>query len=59
MQTSDQIKTAGDVLSIAVAGATLAAWLPPIAAFLAILWTGMRIIIEWPEFVKKVKAWFG
>jgi hypothetical protein len=53
------IKNIGDVLSAAVVGATLITWLPPIAALITILWTVMRIVIEWPSFIKKVKGWFG
>ena len=43
MQTSEQLKEAGDLISISVVGATLAAWLPPIAAFLSIIWLLIRI----------------
>ena len=52
------MKNIGDVLSVAVVGATLTAWLPPVAALLTICWTVMRIVIEWPAFSKKVKSWF-
>lgn len=43
MQTSEQIKNAGDIISLTVVGATLAAWLPPIAAFLSCIWALIRI----------------
>lgn len=36
-------KTVADGLSIAAAVATVAGWLPPLAALLAIVWTGIRI----------------
>jgi CHASE2 domain-containing sensor protein len=37
------IKATGDVLSIATVIATLAQWLPAVAALLTIVWTGIRI----------------
>lgn len=39
----DQMKAAGDALSAFVAVATLANWLPAVAALFTILWTGIRI----------------
>ena len=41
-------KAAGDILSVATVVGTLAAWLPPIAALLTIIWTGLRIY-DWFE----------
>lgn len=40
---NDHAKAAIDGLSLATALATLAAWLPPIAAALSIMWTAIRI----------------
>jgi hypothetical protein len=40
----EQYKVAGDVLSVGTVVATLAAWLPPIAAAFTIVWTLIRII---------------
>ena len=37
------LKPAGDILSIGVVVATLASWLPSIAALLTIIWTLIRI----------------
>jgi peptidoglycan biosynthesis protein MviN/MurJ (putative lipid II flippase) len=36
-------KHVGDAVSIAVVLGALAQWLPPIAALLTIIWTGIRI----------------
>ncbi len=40
---SEQIKIAGDVLSITTIGATLMQILPPIAALLTVVWSCIRI----------------
>ena len=40
---SDSTKQAGDVLSLGVALATIADWLPSVAALLTIVWTAIRI----------------
>lgn len=40
---SEQLKHVGDVVSLAAVIATLAAWLPPIAALVSIVWTLIRI----------------
>ena len=40
---TEQIKAAGDVLSIGTVVATIAGWLPAVAALVTILWTGIRI----------------
>lgn len=37
------MKPAGDILSIGVVLATLASWLPSIAALFTIVWTSIRI----------------
>ena len=42
-ETFDQIKHVGDVLSITVVVATLASWLPALAAGVSIVWTCLRI----------------
>lgn len=39
----DGMKPAGDILSIGVVLATLASWLPSIAALFTIIWTAIRI----------------
>jgi|TARA_R110000764_G_scaffold136289_2_gene224193 hypothetical protein len=49
-------KTVLDAASLAVVGSTLAAWLPPIAALLSIIWTSFRlfeIVARWWEKKKK------
>lgn len=40
---SENVKTVFDGLSVATAIATLAAWLPPLAAFASLVWTVIRI----------------
>lgn len=49
------MKHVGDAVSVAVAVGTLAAWLPPLAALLTIIWTGIRIIET--DTAKRVMAW--
>ena len=39
----ETMKPAGDILSIGVVLATLASWLPAIAALFTIIWTAIRI----------------
>lgn len=39
----EQLKHLGDLLSLGTVIATLAAWLPPLAALFTIIWTGIRI----------------
>ena len=39
----ETMKPAGDILSIGVVLATLASWLPAIAALFTIIWTVIRI----------------
>ena len=43
MHASENLKYGGDALSAALALATLAQWLPAIAAGLSIVWTLIRI----------------
>lgn len=50
--------TVGDATSFAIVGATLLNWLPAIAALFTILWTGMRIVQEWPAFKQIIISWF-
>jgi hypothetical protein len=40
---NEEIKIGLDIGSLAVVGATLASWLPAVAAVLSILWTVIRI----------------
>jgi hypothetical protein len=40
---SEEIKAGFDVGSFAIVGATLADWLPAVAALLSIVWTVIRI----------------
>ena len=42
-QHSEQIKHTGDALSIGTVIATLAGWLPALAALATLVWTGIRI----------------
>ena len=39
----EQLKHLGDALSVGTVIATLAAWLPPLAALFTIVWTAIRI----------------
>jgi chromate transport protein ChrA len=39
----EPLKAIGDVLSLGTVVATLAAWLPPVAALFTIIWTLIRI----------------
>ncbi len=50
----EQIKHLGDALSIGTVIATIAGWLPAIAALLTIVWTGLRIF-ETPTVQKLLK----
>lgn len=43
MHVSESAKNLGDAISIATVLATLAAWLPPLAALFTIVWTSIRI----------------
>lgn len=44
----NHLKAAGDVIATTLTLATVFKWLPAVAAFLTIIWTGMRIY-EWVE----------
>lgn len=58
----ESIKTAGNVVSVSTAAATLAGWLPSIAALLAIIWTGWQIIDRYkygPKNRRKKGAKYG
>jgi hypothetical protein len=49
---NETAKNIADAVSIGIVGSTLAAWLPPIAALLSIIWTSFRlfeIIARWWE----------
>ena len=39
----DPLKPIGDVLSVSTCIATIAGWLPAVAALVTIIWTGIRI----------------
>lgn len=41
--SQENLKSVGDALSVGTVVATLAAWLPPIAALFTIIWTAIRI----------------
>lgn len=56
MSTQEQLKSVGDLLSLGTVVATLATWLPPIAALFTIIWTAIRIY-ETPT-MKKLIAWW-
>lgn len=43
MTQAEQLKVTGDVISLTLIGATLTAWLPPIAAAVSIVWGLIRI----------------
>jgi|TARA_R110000751_G_scaffold296458_2_gene405680 hypothetical protein len=49
---NETAKTAIDAASFAIVGSTLAAWLPPIAALLSIVWTSFRL---YEMAIKKIK----
>ena len=60
------VKQAIDVLSVATVAGTLAAWLPPIAAFFSIVWGIMRTYegltgrkFSESSFAKKARSIFG
>ena len=43
MQVQEQLKSVGDALSLGTVLATIAGFLPAIAAIFTIVWTGLRI----------------
>jgi hypothetical protein len=52
LPAQEQLKVVGDALSVSAVVATLAGWLPAIAALFTIIWTGIRILET--ETVKKL-----
>jgi len=50
---NDQIKSAFDISSFAIVGATLVEWLPALAAGLSVIWSLIRL---WET--ATVKKWF-
>lgn len=50
----DGLKHVGDFLSVGVVAATIAAWLPAIAALFSIVWSAIRIYET-----KTVQKWIG
>lgn len=47
-----------DMASVVTAVATVAGWLPKIAALFSIIWLGMQMVIHWDLFVSKIaKTW--
>ena len=49
---NEPTKTMIDAASLAIVGSTLAAWLPPVAALLSIVWTCFRLCE-----VEAIKRW--
>jgi hypothetical protein len=56
--TTDVIKNVADAAAGVVVVASWASYLPEVAAGVALLYTIMRMIIEWPKLVVTVKRWF-
>lgn len=54
MQSQEAIKHVGDALSVSVVVATIASWLPAIAAVMSIVWTAIRIYET-----STVQKWLG
>jgi hypothetical protein len=52
LPAQEQLKVVGDAHSLRAVVATLAGWLPAIAALFTIIWTGIRILET--ETVKKL-----
>jgi hypothetical protein len=54
---NETAKNIADAVSLGIVGSTLAAWLPPIAALLSIIWTSFRLyeIIDRRKKKKKKK----
>ena len=50
----EQLKHVGDALSVGTVVATIAGWLPAVAALVTIVWTGIRIY-ETQTFQKLLK----
>lgn len=47
----------GDAASVGVLLATIEGWLPHIATLLTVVWMVIRIIVEWPSLMDRVKSW--
>ncbi len=47
---SHSAERAIDALSLGAIIATFAGWLPHVAAFLSVVWFGLKIIIAWQEY---------
>jgi hypothetical protein len=56
MSLSENTKLAFDGLSMATVIASLAAWLPPLAALASLVWTGIRIY-ETATVQRWIKRW--
>lgn len=54
MSTQETIKSVGDALSVGTVIATIAGWLPAVAALVTIIWTGIRIFET-----RTVQRWLG
>jgi len=48
-QPLEQIRVAGDVLSVTTVIATIAGWFPAIAALFAIAWSAAQILMNWDK----------
>lgn len=59
MEKVIQVMEKGHGVVDAVVGASILAalvgWLPPVAAFLGIVYTSARLIIEWPKLKARLK----
>lgn len=55
---SEQTKAAVDIMSLGTILATLAAWLPPLAALMSIVWTLIRIY-ETKTVQRLIEKYFG
>ena len=61
MQIDLSLDHATDALDMVAGGTIVATWLghlPDIAAGVALLYTVMRIVIEWPRLMVAIKGWF-
>lgn len=54
MIDQETVKHVGDALSLSVVVATIATWLPAVAAVLSIVWTAIRIYET-----RTVQRWIG
>lgn len=51
----EQLKAAGDFLSIGTVVATIAGWLPAIAALFAIAWSAAQLLMNWDKIKQAIK----